>query len=149
MTEGRMRAILRDSGHAASLVAGRIPRQFIDDRVAVSNDTRAMRHERDMVRRLVRGRGWVAGFPFDAVALGRIGVPTLLLYGTRDAVGDVAIWQRFVDWLPNGRLEVIVGAGHMPWFDEPGRVAAAITQFLATRLEPDLRRREPRRSPAP
>jgi pimeloyl-ACP methyl ester carboxylesterase len=33
--------------------------------------------------------------------------------------------------LPNGSLEVIDGAGHMPWFDEPARVAGLLAGFLA------------------
>jgi pimeloyl-ACP methyl ester carboxylesterase len=127
----RARSILRDSGHGPSLDAGLIPDAFVDWRVALSNDTAAMRHERDMVRSLVRGDGWTPGFLFDDADLGAVEPPTLMVYGTADAVGDVATWRRVVGAMPRARLEVIEGGGHMPWFDEPQRVAALVDGFLA------------------
>jgi len=130
----RGRSILRDSGHGPSLDAGVIPDAFIDWRVSLSNDTSAMRHERDMVRSLVRGDGWTPGFLFDDADLGTIKPPTLMVYGTADPVGDVDIWRRFVRVMPSADLRVIDGAGHMPWFDEPQWVAGLVRRFLAERL---------------
>jgi 2-hydroxy-6-oxonona-2,4-dienedioate hydrolase len=127
----RARSILRDSGHGPSLDAGLIPDAFVDWRVALSNDTAAMRHERDMVRSLVRGDGWTPGFLFDDADLGAIEPPTLMVYGTADAGGGVETWRRVIGSMPRARLEVIDGAGHMPWFDEPQRVAALVDGFLA------------------
>ena len=48
---------------ASSVDAGRIPDEFIDWRVSLSNDTPAMRHERDMIRSIVRGAGLAARLP--------------------------------------------------------------------------------------
>jgi hypothetical protein len=79
----RTRAILRASGHGESLDAGRIPAAFIDWRVALTNDTPAMRHERAMIRRLVRGSGWAPGLAFSDAELGTIEAPTLLVHGPR------------------------------------------------------------------
>jgi pimeloyl-ACP methyl ester carboxylesterase len=31
--------------------------------------------------------------------------------------------------LPRGELRRIEGAGHMPWFDDPGQVAAQVSHF--------------------
>jgi pimeloyl-ACP methyl ester carboxylesterase len=129
VSDARTRAILRDSGHGASLDAGRIPDAFIDWRKAVSNATRAMRNERTMIRRLVRGSGWAPGFAFSDADLGRIEAPVLLVHGGADPLATTDRWRRFVDALPNGRLEVIEGAGHHPWFDEPERVAAIVGRF--------------------
>jgi 2-hydroxy-6-oxonona-2,4-dienedioate hydrolase len=127
----RARSILRDSGHGPSLDAGLIPDAFVDWRVALSNDTAAMRHERAMIRSVVRGDGWKPGFLFDDADLGAIEPPTLMVYGTADAVGDVATWRRVVGAMPRARLEVIDGAGHMPWFDDPRRVGGLVEGFLA------------------
>lgn len=126
----RGRSILRDSGHGPSLDAGRIPDEFVEWRVSLSNDTAAMRHERDMVRSLVRGDGWTPGFLFDDADLGAIERPTLMVHGTADAVGSAETWRRVVGAMPRARLEVIDGAGHMPWFDEPRRVAGLVEAFL-------------------
>lgn len=129
VSAARTRGILRDSGHGASLDAGRIPDAFIDWRVELTNTTPAMRNERAMIRRLVRPGGWAAGFPFTDADLGGIETPVLLVHGTADRLAAAERWRRFVDALPNGRLEVIEGAGHMPWFDEPERVAALVDRF--------------------
>jgi 2-hydroxy-6-oxonona-2,4-dienedioate hydrolase len=126
----RARSILRDSGHGPSIDAGRIPVEFIDWRVSVSNDTKAMRHERQMVRSVVEGAGWKRGLVFDDAALRAIAAPTVLVHGTADPLGSVEVWRRMVDAMPDGRLEVIEGAGHMPWFDDPRRVADLVDGFL-------------------
>lgn len=126
----RLESMLRASGHAASLAAGRIPDAFFDWRRAAHNDTAAMRYERALVRRVVRRSGWRPGVTFDNDALGGIGAPVLHVYGTSDPTGDVDTWRRFATALPNGTVHIIDGAGHMPWFDDPGRVAALVGDFL-------------------
>lgn len=131
MSADRTKSILRDSGHGPSLDAGRIPGQFVDWRVSLTNDTPAMRHERDMVRTIVKGDGWQPGFLFDDAELAAIDARTLVVYGTADGVGSVPIWRRVVGAMPHGRLEVMDGAGHMPWFDDPRRVATIVEGFLS------------------
>jgi pimeloyl-ACP methyl ester carboxylesterase len=131
VSEKRARSILRGSGHGPSLDTGRIPDPFVEWRVSLSNDTASMRHERDMVRSVVRGDGWTPGFLFDDADLGAIEAPTLLVYGTADQVGDAALWSRVVGAMPRARLEVIDGAGYMPWFDDSQRVAKLVGDFLA------------------
>jgi pimeloyl-ACP methyl ester carboxylesterase len=130
MGRDRLRAILRENGHGPSLDAGRIPEAFVAWRLAANNHTPAMRHERSMIRAVVAGSGWAPGLPFGDSDLRSIATPALLVHGTADPVGNVALWRRFVETLPNGSLEVVDGAGHQPWFDAPGRVAAAVERFL-------------------
>lgn len=130
VSPGRARSIVADSGHAASLADGRIPSEFIDYRVSVSNDTRAMRHERDMVRHLVRGGGWRGDLPFDEADLGRIAAPVLMVVGSNDNIGDPPTWRTFASSLPAGQFELVEGAGHMPWFDAPDEVAGHVRRFL-------------------
>jgi pimeloyl-ACP methyl ester carboxylesterase len=130
MSADRTRSILADSGHAASTADGRIPTEFIDYRVSVSNDTPSMRNERAMVRHLLRGGTWRPDLPFDERALGRIAAPTLMVVGSNDNIGDPATWRAFAAALPDGRIELIDGAGHMPWFDAPVEVQAHLRRFL-------------------
>jgi pimeloyl-ACP methyl ester carboxylesterase len=134
MSADRTRSILAASGHASSLADGRIPDELVDYRVSLSNDTHAMRHERTMVSHLVRGSGWRPGLPFDDKALAGIGAPTLFVYGTNDDVGDVPMWRCFVAAMPHAELEIVEGAGHMPWFDRPRDVAERIDRFLAAEV---------------
>ena len=127
----RARAILRDNGHGPSLEAGRIPDEFIAWRVAISNDTPAIRHERAMVRAVVAGPGWAPTLPFDADDLAAIGAPTLMVVGSADPTGSLDLWRRLTSTLPSGTLEIVEGAGHMPWFDAPERVARSVEGFLS------------------
>ena len=133
----RARSILRESGHGPSLESGRIPEAFIDWRVSLSNDTHAMRHERTMVRSLLRGRAWRPGFIFGDDGLRSIDTRVAMVFGTADPTGDVSLWQRFIDLLPNGELHVVPGAGHMAWFDDPAGVAETVDRFLE-RPEPGV-----------
>jgi pimeloyl-ACP methyl ester carboxylesterase len=90
-----------------------------------------MRHEREMVRAIVRGNSYRPGLTFADAELAEIQRPTLHVYGTADPVGSVDIWKRVAGVLPRGELRVVEGAGHMPWFDDSTRVAEEVSHFLA------------------
>ncbi len=123
--------VLRAAGHGASLDAGRIPDVLVEWRAALGTDTDSMRHERAMVRAIVRARsGWRPGLTFREEELRAIEHPTLLVYGTADR-SPVESWKRFVDLLPRGELRLVQGAGHHPWFDDPSTVADAVGRFLS------------------
>jgi pimeloyl-ACP methyl ester carboxylesterase len=128
--QARVRSILRESGHGASLDAGRIPDEFVDWRVAVGRETHSMRHEREMVCAIVRGKSYRPGLTFEDAELAAIRHPVLHLYGTADPVGAPDTWRRVAGVLPRGEVRLVEGAGHMPWFDDPGRVAAQVSRFL-------------------
>jgi len=131
MKAGRVRSIMRQSGHGASLDAGRIPGAFVDWRVTFGRDTDSMCNERDMVRAIVSGRTFRPGLTFDDAELAGIEQPTLLVYGTADPVGTVGVWRRVVGLLPHGELRLVEGGGHVPWLDDPGQVGGDIRRFLA------------------
>jgi pimeloyl-ACP methyl ester carboxylesterase len=126
----RLRSMLRESGHSTSLQDGRVADEFIESRLATANETASMRHERDMVRGIVRGSGWRPGFMFEDDQLARIEQPTLLVYGTADPTGSVDIWRRVTNALPHGELQLMDGAGHHPWFEDVDQVAALVSGFL-------------------
>jgi 2-hydroxy-6-oxonona-2,4-dienedioate hydrolase len=126
----RVRSILRQSGHGASLDDGRIPAEFIDWRVALARDTDSMRHERDMVRAIVSGHAFRPGLTLEDSELAAIQQPTLYVYGSADPVGTVDIWRRVVGLLPRSELCLVDAAGHMPWFDDADGIAAGVSRFL-------------------
>jgi 2-hydroxy-6-oxonona-2,4-dienedioate hydrolase len=129
-TRKRVRSILGQSGHGPSLECGRIPDVLVDWRVALGRETPSMRHERDMVRTIVRGNRYHSGLTFDDSQLAAVQQPTLYVFGTADPVGTVQTWQRAVGKLPRGKLNVLDDAGHMPWFDAPTQVGADVRLFL-------------------
>ena len=63
--------------------------------------------------------------------LADLGVPVLLVWGESDEFAPLAGAHRFERELPDTELEVIEGAGHFVWDDQPERCAAALTAFLA------------------
>jgi pimeloyl-ACP methyl ester carboxylesterase len=90
------------------------------------------------LRRRVRNaevgkRGMELFRKFDVVGqLARVDCPTLVCVGEVDPVTPVDASREIVDALPRGigRLEVIKGAGHFPWLDEPDRYWPLMEQFV-------------------
>lgn len=79
------------------------------------------RHGMDLIRRL------------DIVdQLRRVEAPTLVCVGQLDPVTPVAAAEEVVGALPEGipRLEVIDGAGHFTWMDDPDRFWPTIIEFV-------------------
>jgi pimeloyl-ACP methyl ester carboxylesterase len=132
-TPGRVQTLMRQAGHAASLDAGRIPDEYIRWRVAFDRETESMRNEREMVRAIVSWRtGLRPGVTFEDAEIAAVQQPTLLAYGTADPVGTVEIWRRVAGVLPRGELQLLDGAGHMPWLDNPSELASRVSHFLVS-----------------
>jgi 2-hydroxy-6-oxonona-2,4-dienedioate hydrolase len=127
---GRVRALLRQWGHGASLDAGDLD-GFITWRAALGRDTASMRHERSMIRAIVRGTAWRPGLTFDDAELSAIAQPTLFVHGSADPTGSVELWRRVMGLLPRGRLQVLDGASHEPWIQDPGGIASQIRRLVA------------------
>ena len=66
----------------------------------------------------------------DARELGRIAVPTLLLWGERDALFPREDQERLMRAIPNARLRVYPDTGHCPNWERPELVAADLTAFI-------------------
>jgi pimeloyl-ACP methyl ester carboxylesterase len=79
--------------------------------------------------------GWqaqaAAGTGFDAFdRLGSIEAPTLVLHGTDDGVVDPRNARLLADAIPDTRLELFAGGGHLFFWEQPERFVAAIERFL-------------------
>ncbi len=127
----RVRTMLRGSGHGRSIDAGSIPDVFLEWRAAVGRETGAMRQERAMVRAIVQGNSYRRGLTLDEAELAAIRAPTLMIFGSADGVGSVDVWRRVTGLMTHAELDVVEGAGHMPWFDDPAGVAGRVGAFLS------------------
>lgn len=58
--------------------------------------------------------------------VGEINLPTLVIHGAADTIVPIAEGQWLADRLPNGRLQVVPGAGHVPTMTHPDQVAELI-----------------------
>jgi pimeloyl-ACP methyl ester carboxylesterase len=75
----------------------------------------------------------VGGF---ADALGDLPVPAVFVLGERSPM-PVGQGRQTAALLPRAEVTVVPAAGHMPWYEQPGSIAAALTriQQLADRLD--------------
>ncbi|HYX79439.1 MAG TPA: alpha/beta fold hydrolase, partial [Actinomycetota bacterium] len=60
--------------------------------------------------------------------------PTLVLVGEHDRVTPVRAARALAEALPDGRLEIVRGAGHIPMLERPEEVTAAIRAFAEDRF---------------
>ncbi len=127
---GMFRKQLSSMGHRVSIEAGRVPDAFVDWHVALTRYTHWGRHERDMVRSIVDGQGFVPGLVPTEGEIAALEAPTLMVYGTADPVGSTETWQRFTEGMPHGQLELIDDGGHLVWLDDPSTVGKTINAFL-------------------
>jgi 3-oxoadipate enol-lactonase len=79
--------------------------------------------------------GWQAqaavGATFDVLdRLGEIRAPTLILHGTDDGVVDVRNASLLAERIPDARVELFEGAGHLFFWEQPERFVRAVEEFL-------------------
>lgn len=70
-----------------------------------------------------------------------VDIPVLVLAGERDGLTGVAAAETVAASFPRATVQVLAGAGHFPWVDEPDAFRSAVEGFLeraATQL-PDQR----------
>ena len=81
--------------------------------------------------------GWQAqahaGTTYDGGGrLGEIEAPTLVLHGDADVVVAPANGELLAERIPDARLVVLRGHGHLPFWEDPGRIAREILEFVAS-----------------
>jgi 3-oxoadipate enol-lactonase len=62
---------------------------------------------------------------------GEIRVPTLVLVGDQDFITPVDLSNELVDLIPDARMQVIAGAGHLTNFEKPEEFNRVLDDFLA------------------
>ena len=79
--------------------------------------------------------GWqaqaAAGATFDAFdRVQGIEAPTLVMHGLEDAVVDPRNATILAALIPNVRVELFAGAGHLFFWEQPERFVEVVTEFL-------------------
>lgn len=70
---------------------------------------------------------WLADQRTRAAA---INVPTLVLVGDNDLVTPLDLSNELVDLIPDARMQVIQGAGHLGNVEKPAEFNAAVDEFI-------------------
>ncbi|UYN93448.1 MAG: alpha/beta hydrolase [Enhydrobacter sp.] len=65
--------------------------------------------------------------------LGSVKAPSLVVWGDADRVVPLSAGRRYVEALPDARLEVVEACGHCVDMEKPEALAGLVTQFIAGR----------------
>jgi len=66
--------------------------------------------------------------------LGRIALPTLVLWGASDGVVTPAYGRAYAAHIPGARFELIDRAGHHPEIEQPDALADRILDFVTSEM---------------
>lgn len=131
-TETSVRMMFRGIGHAGSLKSGKITPGDVRWLRALLRDTDTLRNEFAMAFLMMSPRrGLKDAALLSDDLLSRVTAPVSLIWGGNDPFGGESVAKDFVRRLPTAELELLAGAGHAPWLDEPERCSKATDRFLA------------------
>lgn len=129
--ERMVRALLRRIGLAGALASGRFTQAMVDWYVSLLRDTPTMRNEIESTPRIIRPlRGMDERMVLPPDLLAAVRAPVRFVWGEDDPNGGGECARAFVAGLPAAELELVPGAGHAPWMDDPDHAAATTRAFL-------------------
>jgi pimeloyl-ACP methyl ester carboxylesterase len=101
----------------------------IEALVAAGHDPLASKASLAELRAAISPFGFRPAMRLQPKELRQLTVPTLLIWGEHDPVGEVEVAHATANTIPNARLELLP-AGHAPWLGHPDRTAALIANFV-------------------
>jgi pimeloyl-ACP methyl ester carboxylesterase len=101
---------------------------LLDSLVAGARDPVAVAANRAELRALISPVGFRRAMRIQAEDLGRLSVPTMMIWGDHDPVVPIGIARVAARLIRDARLEVLP-AGHVPQLGHPERVAELLTAF--------------------
>ncbi len=110
----------------------RVPIEFLEVALAAQKLPGAELASRSMLRTVLDWRGWRKSMMMRDV-LAAVDVPTLFVWGDRDAFAPPASGEDMAERMPDARIEVMPDAGHLPHIDQPDAVGRVIADFLSDR----------------
>jgi 2-hydroxy-6-oxonona-2,4-dienedioate hydrolase len=127
-----VKTILKGAGLRQALASGRFTQDMLDQYRSLLRDTDTVRNEIDSVPRfLTPSRGMDERILLPADLLGRVRAPTFLLWGEEDPMAGPDLARSFAAQIPTASLELMPGAGHAVWIDDPDHVGTVTARFLA------------------
>ena len=101
---------------------------LLDSLVAGARDPVAVAANRAELQALISAVGYRPATRITPQELGRLSVPTLMIWGDHDPVVPIDAARAVAQLIPDVRLEVLP-AGHVPQLGHPDQVAELLTAF--------------------
>jgi pimeloyl-ACP methyl ester carboxylesterase len=134
LTAGMVRTAMKLGGLGASLDDDEASAAMLAWVVALFRNTEALANDLATTPRAVNLRGLNPQALLSPADGARITAPVHLFWGTDDMLASEASARSLAALLPNATVEMVEGAGHAPWLDEPDRAVQAIrNQVRSTR----------------
>ena len=127
-----VRSMLKTAGVRGAIESGRFSDAMVDWMVALLKHTETFRNETLDSPRPADLRGEVERVRHPAELLAKVTHPVHLFWGTGDYFGGEAVASEFANLLPNAKLEMVAGAEHAPWIDQPDKALDALRNHLTT-----------------
>lgn len=131
VNERAVRSMFKGIGLRDALAQGRVSPQLISTYTSLLRDTDTMRNELEIGRWNMTWKGLNEDVVLSSDLLSRISAPVHLLWGENDPFGPPEAARRFADNIPTATLELMPGAGHAVWIDDPDHVATTLERFLS------------------
>ncbi|MBI2852922.1 MAG: alpha/beta hydrolase [Chloroflexi bacterium] len=119
--------------HARKGIAGMVSHaERISDEILDAGTFNFIRNRRSMLSLVEQGTDKVGMVPeFVMTDKWRIvKVPTTFLWGEKDVFGSPQLGREAASKMPKGKFVLIPEAGHLPWLDEPEKVAEEIAKAI-------------------
>ena len=123
--------MLRQIGLRGAIDSGKFNDDMLDWFVALLRYTPTMLNEiRATPKMITPIKGLKRAMLFSDELLSQVTSPVYCFWGEDDPNGGAETAKQFVARLPDCTLELVPGAGHAPWIDEPERATASTQAFL-------------------
>ena len=130
VNERAVRSMLKKVGLRQAMQSGHVSQELIDCYTALLRHTDTMTNELDIGRWTMSWKGLNEDIVLSRAFLSKIGTPIYFLWGEDDPFGPPDVARAFVQQIPNAEIEILVGAGHAVWLDDPDHAAKVVTGFL-------------------
>lgn len=120
-----IRSMLAKSGMRSAIENGGFSDEMINYMAALMSHTETFGNDSRY-----SPRGWREEALHSADLLSEVTAAVHLFWGTDDPFGTVEAAREFVALLPNAELQLVDGAGHSPWMDEPELAITAVRNHL-------------------
>jgi pimeloyl-ACP methyl ester carboxylesterase len=129
VNERDLRMSFKSMGHGDLVRNGGLSQEDLEWRYALSRDTPTYSHEMQMMRLAASWRGPRPGWVASPQEIAALASPSLWVAGANDPFASP---ERISEWASHARdstVQVMPGAGHQPWIDDPKDSARRLEQW--------------------